>query len=185
MLGGMESKALELGSGTTQPAYSKVAVLRHAFLLSIVTFAPSFVVAILFVLMLAPEAGNSVAPEVASQPELVRLFAERVVVLPLLETVLFQFLVIELLLRIGLRKPIHIVAIAAVLFIGAHLSNESGVLSAISVIPGGIVLAYCYLHWRRKTALRRVAFSATSLAHALHNLYFWALNFVPASVMFG
>jgi hypothetical protein len=119
------------------------------------------------------------------QPDLLAEFAKEVVFMPFVETALFHLLVIELLRRAGLRRTMHIVPIAAFLFVSVHATNRLGVFSAITVIPVGIVLAWCYLYWRRTADSRLVAFSATWLAHGLHNLYVWTLNFVPASLIFG
>jgi hypothetical protein len=120
-----------------------------------------------------------------AQPDLLRQFTFRVALVPMVETAIFQLLVIELLLKAKVKSAVLIVAVSAILFIGGHLTNPYGVASAISVIPGGFVLAYSYLYWRRRGGSWRIASMATWLTHGLHNFWLWLLNFAPASLIFG
>ena len=139
--------------------------------------------ALIVVATVSPEGASSAVSSTSAAEELVREFANGVIFMPLIETVLFHLLVIELLLKLRLRKAIYIVLIAAIPFLCIHIGNRFGLASAVSIIPGALVLPYCYIHWRQRTGLRRVAFVATWLTHGLHNLYFWGLNFVPFSVV--
>jgi hypothetical protein len=181
----MDISSPESGLRDATPACLKWAVVRHAFLLSLLSFLPALLIAIAFVFLRTP--GETVPPYGGNPMGLgfAGLTFVMVLVGPFIETALFQLLVIEILLKVRVRRAIYIVPIAAALFAGVHLSNPGGVASAVSVIPGGFVLAWCYLHWRRTAGSRVVAFSATWLTHGLHNLYYQGLHFVPASIIFG
>jgi hypothetical protein len=167
------------------PDYSKAAVIRRAFWASLISFSPSLLMALIWVLLGSPGTPDGAISSSVGRPDLLRAFATDVIFGPLIQTAIFHLLVIEALLRLNLRKAIHIVPIAALLFVAAHLTNAFGSVSAFSFIPGAIVFPYIYLYWRQQTGSWRVASAATWLTHALHNLYLWGLNFVPASVAFG
>jgi len=181
----MEATLPEPGNNEAASAYSKLAVIRRSFWLSLLSFSPSLLIAVLWVFVRSSETSASVTADTAIQLGLLLKFTIGVAFGPFLETATFHLLVIELLFRFGLQRAVHVVPIAAIPFIAAHLTNSYGMASAISVIPGGFVLAYCYWYWRQRAWSWRVAFAATWLTHGLHNFYFWLLNFVPASLIFG
>jgi hypothetical protein len=167
-----------------QKTFTIAALVLRAFWLSLLSFCPALLVAITWVLFHDPATGPAISTTPA-QPNLAGDFVREVILGPLVETAILHLLVIESLLKFNLRKTIHIVPITAVIFVAIHLTNPNGLASAVAVIPGGFVLAYCYWYWRRKTGSWRVASTATWMTHGLHNFYYWLLNFVPAWVIFG
>jgi hypothetical protein len=181
----MQTASPEPRDSNPASAYSTLAVVGRALALSLLSFSPALLIAILWVVLRSPESTDAIEANALIPPDLLRTFAIGVVVGPLVETALFHLLVIELLLRAKVQRAILVVTASALMFIGVHLTNPYGVASAISVIPGGFVLAYGYLYWRRRTGSWRVASMATWLTHGLHNFWFWLLNFVPASLIFG
>ncbi len=177
----MEALSLESGGRTVNPTYSKLAVVWRAVWMSLLTFSPALLLATLWVLR-----HPATAPTAAhTNPGLLGQFMVLVVFGPLIETAIFQLAVFELLRRAGVQRARYLVPVSAVLFIGIHLTNPRGAVSALTITPAGFVLAWCYLYWRRKTGSWHVPFAATWLTHGLHNFYYWLLNFVPASLIFG
>jgi hypothetical protein len=181
----METTSTASVSEAETPVYSARAIVWRSFWLSLLTFSASRLIAIIFVFLRSPSATAEIAASAQAPGPLWHQFLIQVVLGPLVETLIFHFAVIESLLRVGVRRALPVILIAATPFIGVHFTNPSGTASGISVIPGGIILAYCYWYWRRKAGTSRVAAAATWLTHGLHNFYFWLLYFVPASLIFG
>jgi len=181
----MQATPLEPEDTNPASTYSKVGIIGRSIALSLLSFSPALLIATLWVFLRSPETTAAIEANAVTQPDLLRKFTFEVVLGPMVETVLLQLLAIELLLRAQLQSAILIVTVSALIFIGVHLTNPYGVASAISVIPGGFVLAYSYLYWRRRGGSWRIASMATWLTHGLHNFWFWLLNFVPASLIFG
>lgn len=86
-----------------------------------------------------------------------------VILAPILETVLGQFLPIELLRRVT-RQPVILIGTSALFFMAMHYPVIEFFPSAFAV---GIVFGYAWLH-QRKISLR-AAFWSVALSHALHN----------------
>ena len=110
-----------------------------------------------------PVAGD---PLVASgQPWRIVLMA--VLVGPLLETAIAQWLPIELLRRVPrLPQPVLLLA-SPVLFSAAHMLNGSGALHGATTFTFGLLLAGLYLAFRPHGARR--AFAAAWAAHTMNN----------------
>lgn len=85
-------------------------------------------------------------------------------VAPLLETWLFQYIPIELTMRYTKRKTLA-VAMSAILFACVHCYNV--VYIAMALI-GGIILALFYLYSKKQN---KSPFLATFLLHFCYNLY--------------
>lgn len=84
---------------------------------------------------------------------------------PLAETLLLQWIPISLLQKISSR-PGFIVAADALLFAVVHLSY--GLLHTIAVLPAGLVLAWSFFLYQRKSITS--AFWITAAIHSLYNL---------------
>ena len=95
-------------------------------------------------------------------------FLTYVVVGPLIETAISQWLLISLLMKAKLPKS-YIVAFGGVLFSLWHLHIAR--LSAINTLFLGFVLCYSYIYWLERTRSTRMAFEAALLIHAAHNSY--------------
>jgi hypothetical protein len=91
-----------------------------------------------------------------------------IVVGPLIETALSQWLLISLLRKIRIPNN-FIIAAGGVLFSLWHLNNS--LLSAINTLFLGLVLCYSYIYWLERTRSTRMAFEAALLIHAAHNSY--------------
>jgi hypothetical protein len=181
----METTAPEHGRREASPALLALAVTWRSIWLSLLSFSPALLIALLWVLLRSPESTAAGDTSAAIQYDLSYQLIFNSVLIPFLETLFFQLLVIELLIKFKIEKTRYILLFAAIPFIGVHFTNPAGAVSGISVIPAGFILAYSYLYWRRKAGSWRIAFAATWLTHGLHNFYVWLLNFVPASLIFG
>jgi membrane protease YdiL (CAAX protease family) len=91
---------------------------------------------------------------------------------PPIETLLFQFLTIEILSFFTPRKAV-LILISSLVFALAH----SELLTMLIVIPPGVILAWSYLLKRRKSKLK--AFLITTAIHSLGNLLsLWVKYFI-------
>jgi membrane protease YdiL (CAAX protease family) len=96
------------------------------------------------------------------------------IVAPVLETLLFQWAPISLMAHLKLGLLIQI-AVSTALFSLMHLS--SGLLAVLSAIPSGLILAYTWTQWRKRSFSQ--AFAATGITH------FWINCLVFAFRIFG
>lgn len=98
------------------------------------------------------------------------------VVAPLVETLIFKTLVINLsshlLKRANVYSPKMPVLISAVLFALIHTYNITYV---IVTFFAGLLLAILYVIMQKR---KENAFLGVSLAHSLHNLYWYILDFI-------
>ncbi|MBQ0085702.1 MAG: CPBP family intramembrane metalloprotease [Prevotella sp.] len=98
---------------------------------------------------------------------------------PIVETLLFQFGVIELLLLLRKNDRIYFsiaCLISIVLFILSHGFRIEDILGVSAI---GISLTYCYAFYRTKES-RMKAFGLTSLLHFLYNVLSLMLSyFIP------
>jgi hypothetical protein len=102
-----------------------------------------------------------------------QLFVRAVLLAPVIETLLFQFLVIEIAARLGAGFMLQI-ALSMVPFAVAHFFVNGPVNGVAAGVVGGFYLAFTYATWRPRS--RRIAFGATAGMHALINsLAFMAL----------
>jgi membrane protease YdiL (CAAX protease family) len=85
---------------------------------------------------------------------------------PVFETVVAQWLPIELLRRIGAPSVVCLLASAA-LFSGGHMLGGGGVLQGAVTFVFGLVLAAVYLHFRAKGP--GAAFAAAWACHCVNN----------------
>lgn len=95
-----------------------------------------------------------------------KLFWAAVVFAPLTETVIGQWLPIELMRRFGVRAQYCLLASAA-LFSFGHVLNGAGILHASMTFIGGLAFATSYLVARNFGA--RPAWLAAATAHACSN----------------
>jgi membrane protease YdiL (CAAX protease family) len=108
------------------------------------------------------------------------LFFLTVVVAPVIETLAFQYLPIQITEWLAKKasifnvKTITILAISisTILFSAAHY--EHSFYYALATIPGGILLAYTYINFRKRN---QTGLSTTILFHALCNLSTFLINF--------
>lgn len=106
-----------------------------------------------------------------------RIIAE-VVITPVLESLLLQLLLISILQKLT-KKNVIIIIIATPLFSLSHLLN--GPISVLNTLFTGFVLNFSYLYWLKRSGSRKIAVESSMYIHALHNLYYFLLAFVPAS----
>lgn len=96
--------------------------------------------------------------------ELAFFFA--VVIAPFIETIIFQglpFIVIRKLLG----RDVYKVGLMSLFFGILHFSKIAPVLSILNGLAGGVLLAYCYVFYVKKSYLR--ALLMTTFVHAAHN----------------
>jgi len=84
---------------------------------------------------------------------------------PPAETLLFQMAPIWVTGFVTGSKPIQL-GVAAALFAGLH-GAAGGWAAVLGTLPGGVILAYAYLRWKRESTWS--GFKAATLIHALHN----------------
>src|SRR5690554_1863195 len=104
--------------------------------------------------------------------ELFTKFFSLVVIAPWFETLIFQVLIIEILVRLKLR-PYLAVVLAAIIFAVAHSYN---IIYIIVVFPLGFVYCYYYYLLRRKD--KYLAFLSVVGLHAASNLFAYVNNFI-------
>ncbi|MCB0695743.1 MAG: CPBP family intramembrane metalloprotease [Chitinophagaceae bacterium] len=87
---------------------------------------------------------------------------------PLLETLIFQLLIIRLLLLVSYfkQRPLLIFCISALLFGVAHTGNTT----VLNATLAGIVLAYIY-HYYYSRAQSGKAYWSTAIVHSASNLF--------------
>lgn len=102
-------------------------------------------------------------------------FISDTILVPLLETMFFQSIIISILQRLRIRTN-WILAITTLIFAASHLRNST--LSALNTIFLGFVLNYSYLYWLKRSTSRRIAFESSLLIHSTHNFYCYLLMFV-------
>jgi hypothetical protein len=95
------------------------------------------------------------------------------VILPV-ETFLGKQLPISILGRLGVTRPLSLVALSAMVFGAMHLfAGAAGFLTGASA---GLVLSYGFLCWRQESV--RVAFWRTTAVHAAHNAIGFSVGFL-------
>ncbi|WP_133227976.1 CPBP family intramembrane glutamic endopeptidase [Mucilaginibacter psychrotolerans] len=87
------------------------------------------------------------------------------IVAPLIETLIFQYAVIKLLKRIGIRNFYLLLTIPAVLFGLSHYYNP---LYIMAMFIGGLIMNYLFLYCQ---ANGYKAFWWVALLHCLYNLF--------------
>ena len=95
------------------------------------------------------------------------LFIKMVVLAPLIETFLGQWLPIRLTEFATKRTPVlMLISISA--FTGLHVLHVSAKLSDLVIgLSGGLILAFAFIHWKRVSFWR--AYWVTAAAHAVHS----------------
>ncbi len=101
-------------------------------------------------------------------------FLGAVVIGPLLETLVDQWLLISILQKFRV-KAAHTILLGTLVFSLSHLHNS--VLSSINTLFLGFVLCYSYIYWLNRTSSERIAFESSLLIHVIHNLYHVCLLF--------
>lgn len=110
---------------------------------------------------------------------------------PFLETVLFQFMIIESIIYFGHRlrkinsKSIIIFAciVSAISFAIAHYLYNGLYNFFVAGMPGGVVLAFLYQHFRKYS--KREAFFYTWIFHTALNLYMHGLFYTYNKILIG
>lgn len=100
-------------------------------------------------------------------------FLATVILAPFLETIIFQVIVIELLIRLRVR-PLIAILTSALLF---ALSHNYHIFYILAVLPSGILFAYYYYILRKRKGVL-FAFLVIALLHALLNLLAFLGNHV-------
>lgn len=98
-------------------------------------------------------------------PTLLQL-AEKILLWPLVETIVFQFLIIEVARRLRWTAGWQLVASVAI-FTTAHLIGGGAAHGLLSGLIGGYYLASTYVIYRERSLLW--AFGITLAFHMLHN----------------
>jgi hypothetical protein len=88
-----------------------------------------------------------------------------VIIVPIIETYIFQKVPIDFLLKKHLMPSWLIVVSTGVLFTLYHLN---GLIESIPLFISGIYLSYMYIYLKRRNNL---SFTATSFSHMLYNLF--------------
>lgn len=145
--------------------------MRHPAFAGAVAGALAFVLTQLSLRLLVPveavEAGPVAAAPLLESGDLLRIAVMAFLVGPLLETVIGQWLPIELLRRVP-RMPWQAMMLAsAALFSAAHMLNGSGAIHGVTTFAFGMLLAGLYLAYREQGCRR--AFVAAWTAHAVNN----------------
>ena len=110
----------------------------------------------------------------------IELFLLTVLVAPVIETLAFQYLPIQITEWLAKKASLFNVKIVTLLsisistglFSAAHY--EHSFYYALATIPGGILLAYTYINFQKRD---RTGLSTTILFHALYNLATFLINF--------
>ena len=84
---------------------------------------------------------------------------------PIIETVIFQFIPIEILKNTKLRNPVFLILIPSLIFAGAHWYHFIYIIMAF---VGGIILNYYYVETQK---ISKYSFLLVVLLHSLYNLY--------------
>ena len=160
--------------GLRAPAFIPVAV-TCIFLLKILFVMTLYT--ILFLLFLKAPSGfeSPLNPRAMLEGDRLTVTLPVVIVLvPLLETALSQWLPIRL---AGLltKRPIILIWVSTGVFAAQHL--HAGIEGLAVGLCAGFVLAFSFLHWRRKSTGR--AYWVTSAIHAVHN----AVSLVVAALI--
>jgi hypothetical protein len=110
--------------------------------------------------------GRSAAEDMARNLSVWAFILNAATLIPLLETVLGQVLVIELLRKVRVAPWLPVLASAAIWSAG-HYRN-GGLLHGLGVLPGGLVFAAAYV-WIRRQGFWQ-SYWVTAIAHAVQNL---------------
>ena len=169
-------------------AYKSLPKVKCAFVTSLITFlVPAIPVTILFLsINLANDAArpaNQASIVFPSLSEALVRFASSVIVSPLWETGVYHVALLALLMKV-ISSPLKIILVSAAIFSAGHAVSNS-ILSGIMTILPGILWAYVSITWHSKTGSWKDAYTVTCLAHSLHNLYYFAGGFIPASWIVG
>lgn len=99
------------------------------------------------------------------------LFIVVVVVAPLIETFIFQFLIFYL-MSLLTKNKIAILLTSALLF---GLSHSYSLLYILSGCMGGLLLGYAYLIFQVR---KKYSFWTVSVIHSLNNLYLFLIDYL-------
>jgi hypothetical protein len=88
-----------------------------------------------------------------------------VLITPLIETLIFQFIPIEFLKRTKWSKPLFLILVPSLIFSMMHYYHF---IYVIMTFVGGIILNYYYLEMQK---ISKYPFLLTALLHSLYNLY--------------
>jgi len=94
-----------------------------------------------------------------------------IILSPIIETIIFQMIPVEMLRRMGLKFYGQIFA-SIVPFAILHFSRSIGAGIGAGII-GGFYSSFAYVHWRQKSLW--TAFWVTALSHALYNLAIFSM----------
>ena len=135
-------------------------IFLHSLKCSLISFLSAIIVIVVAMILLGG------GPNMVGANRGLGVYVATIVIAPLLETIVFQLLVIWGLTKVRFLKPSIVIVISAVLFASYH-----NPIKAIVVFPLGLVLACVFCYWRERSGTLKWAFTATCLTHALHNAY--------------
>lgn len=141
--------------------YEKTNLINFSFLLTIEHFV------VVFIVYMPLELTTSTVETLTAFDKFsnVRLFVMAVLIAPILETIIFQFSIIELLKKIISNKFIC-GTISAFIFGYIHIDNGQNSIYYATI--SGLYLSWGYNHWT--THSRAKAIISTAIQHALYNL---------------
>lgn len=162
--------AIEKWKNLEKPYYLLVALI-FVLLLNVLFF---------YVLDLLKVSENELGFQKFKKLSNIELFLLTVLVAPVIETLAFQYLPIQITKWLAKKASLFNVktvtllsiSISTGLFSAAHY--EHSFYYALATIPGGILLAYTYINFQKRD---RTGLSTTILFHALYNLATFLINF--------
>jgi hypothetical protein len=131
-----------------------------------------------YVAIQAGVVGTDPGPDIVQEFGFRQAFLLAVLIGPMIETILFQVLFIEVLRAFGANHKVQL-AVSASLFMVAHFSNSlmSGLVAGIS---GGLIFGVAYIVGRQRSFGR--ALFGTYLTHALWNAGVLGLAYVLLTI---
>jgi len=158
---------------------NRIGLYPFCFLASLATFTSAIMVGLSYRLLSGDRSIGRNSYNVSTTRDAFETFAGAVIIAPLIETLVFQMGILYVCRKIKLSDGLSIL-LATAIFSSAHLRNH--LLNAINTLLLGFVLSFSYVYWLKWKQSHRAAFESSMLIHALHNLTFFALLFVPSPI---
>lgn len=145
----------------------------HLFLLFFISFILYKIISAVIVNAFAEDSFEHLSADNINSPfDLFVKFFSIVVIAPFFETVIFQVLPIETMIKFK-AKPLLAVLLSSVIFALAHSYN---IVYIITVFPLGFV--YCYYYYLLRYKDKYLAFLSVVGLHAASNLFAYVNNFI-------
>lgn len=145
----------------------------HLFLLFFISFILYKIISAVIVNAFAEDSFEHLSADNINSPfDLFVKFFSIVVIAPFFETVIFQVLPIETMIKFK-TKPLLAVLLSSVIFALAHSYN---IVYIITVFPLGFV--YCYYYYLLRYKDKYLAFLSVVGLHAASNLFAYVNNFI-------